>query len=196
MLCLIFLPYLLGDFHSYAHMRSSCIIECYYATQQAPGIHDILGTRHYIKPFRLQYAVYPLCDGIVGRLVILGHAYAGSQILEIVHILVAAILNAPVGVVDELGQLIVPGIIHGFTQCGKRMHCMQRFRELPAYDLMGIGISDQMKIAYATLRLYVGDVCHEQTTGSIGDEILYQVLPSVEMMIGIRCMALLHRLEH
>ena len=46
-------------------------------------------------------AVHTLCKGVVGRFVVLRHRYLYAMLLQLLHIEVAAVLDAAVRVVDE-----------------------------------------------------------------------------------------------
>lgn len=76
------------------------------------------------------------------------------------------------------------------------MYGMQCLGQYPAHDLMGICIRHKMQIADSFVGLDVCDVCHKELTRGIWDKALYQVLPLVEMMVGIGRMPLAYWLQH
>ena len=64
----------------------------------------------------LQDAIHTLCNGIVRRLVVLGHADAYLMLLQSLDVLVAAILHTSVGVVDEMAHLLFRGLFYSHLQ--------------------------------------------------------------------------------
>ncbi len=59
------------------------------------------GDSHLVQPLRLQYAVGAFRHGVLEGISALGHAYADTVALQFRHICIAAVLAAPVGMVDE-----------------------------------------------------------------------------------------------
>ena len=64
----------------------------------------------------LENTVHTLCDGVVRRLVVLRHAYSYAILLQFVRIGVAAVLYAPVRVMDETFQLVSRGLRYGHLE--------------------------------------------------------------------------------
>ena len=80
-----------------AHVRSFVIVEAYNPLE-FPLASLVRGDGHSVEPFRLQYAISPLCDGILQRVAALCHANLRAAALKDSHIHLAAILAATVRV--------------------------------------------------------------------------------------------------
>ena len=70
-----------------AHVRSFVIVEAYNPLE-FPLASLIRGDGHPVEPFRLQYAISPLCDGIIQRVAALCHANLVSRLLRMPYIVV------------------------------------------------------------------------------------------------------------
>ncbi len=62
------------------------------------------GERHVVQPLRFQYPVHTFCDGVLIRVPAVGHADEHPMLLQHPHILTAAVLASPVGVVRQSFQ--------------------------------------------------------------------------------------------
>ena len=64
----------------------------------------------------LDDAVHTLCKGVVGRLVVLCHGYLYAVLLQLLHIEVAAVLDAPVRVMDEPREVTSSSLLYGHAE--------------------------------------------------------------------------------
>ena len=85
-----------------AHVRASAVIESYEAADVLQGF-PIRREAPFLTVDALAFddAVHALRNAVVGGLVVLGHRYLYAVLLQLLHIQVAAVLHAAVGVVDE-----------------------------------------------------------------------------------------------
>ena len=81
-------------------MRPLRVIEVDYSLQSRLTFRP-RGDCHFVKPFYLLDTIDPFRNGILKRLTALCHADAHAPLSEFRDILVAAVLTAPVGVVDK-----------------------------------------------------------------------------------------------
>ena len=97
---------------------------------------------------------------------------------------VAAVLHPAVGVVDEAVKTVRAahrhGMGYGLPEGVERLRGAKRRRDLVAYDLVRVGIGDQVQVARATaFEWYVGYVGHPQLVRGGGREAAHEVLPLV-----------------
>ena len=91
-------------------------LHCILIRLEAPLTVDDLG---------LQYAVHTLCYGVVRRLVVLRHAYSYAILLQFIRIGIAAILHAPVRVMDESSQFFGRCLRDGHPESLQRVFRLQ-----------------------------------------------------------------------
>ena len=91
---------LVRGLHSDAHMRPLRVVEVDYSLQDRLAFRP-RGDCHFVKPFYLQDAIGPFRNGILKGITALRHADAHATLSEFRDILVAAVLTAPVGVMNE-----------------------------------------------------------------------------------------------
>ena len=178
-------------------MWPTVVVEIHDVPYEFPRLTRAFRTLHAVEPLLLDNAVYTFCYGIVRGAVVFRHADADFQPLETCHILVAAVLHAAVGVVDErLPVGIGPSLRNGLFQSFHRMAGLESFRERPPDDLAGVGIGDQVQIADSILRHDVRDVSDPQLIGGRRTEArLQEVLVLAVVMVGVRRMSAVQWLE-
>ncbi len=191
-------PHLCGSLHPDAHVRPSVVVEIHDVADEFACLPRALRSLHAIEPFLLDDAVDALGYGIVRRTVVFRHTDVGAQAAQTGHILVAAVLNATVGVVDEgLPVGIGPRLRNGLFQRRQRVDGLEGFRKRPPDDLAGVGIGDQVQIADSILRHDVSNVGYPKLVGGRWAETgLQEVLVLTVVMVGVRRMTAVQRLEH
>ena len=90
-----------GRLPAHTHVRSLVVIEADDALHLGSALLSV-GDDHAAEPLRLENAVGAFGDGVFQRVATLGHAYLYPSAFECLHIDVAAVLAAAVGVVDEI----------------------------------------------------------------------------------------------
>ena len=155
----------------------------------------VMRMSHLIKPFLLDDAVHTLRYGIVRGLVVLRHADGGIDPSQVLYVLVAAILYATVRMMDQAFKAKMGDIPDTHLQGCHGVGSDKAVCECPPDDLMRERISQQMKVHYSPLRIYIGDVCHPQLVGPLYDHSFYQVLVFPIIMIGICRMTASRRLQ-
>ena len=147
----------------------------------------------------LEDSIHTLCYGVVRGFVVLCHADPDAVSLQFVCIGIAAVLYAPIRVVDKMMQLIGRGLRDGHSESLERVLRLQCLRETPANDLVRVGVRHQMQIAAAVHEVDVRDVAHPQLIGARGyeaaDEVLILVVAVVRVRRMARLRAFLHQLE-
>lgn len=76
------------------------------------------------------------------------------------------------------------------------MEGLKRGGEAPAYDVMGVGVGDEMEVTVAFAQRDVGDVGYPELMRGLGDEVGDEVLPFVEAVIRVGRAATLSSGEH
>jgi len=128
-----------------AHVRASAVVE----GDEAPYVFQSLPVRRE-APFLSVYAlalddaVHALRDAVVGGLVVLGHRYQDAVPLQLLHVQVAAVLHASVGVVDEPREVAPSGLPYGHAERFEGEDGRQRVRQAPAHNLVRVGVRDQV----------------------------------------------------
>ena len=151
---------------------------------------------HAVEPFLLDDSVHPFGNGVVGGLVILGHADACMDGVEPFHVPVAAVLGAAVGVVYQCAQVRIPRLLYRLVQSGDGVGGHERVGERPADDLMREGVGDEVEVAHAVPGVYVGDVGHPQLVRGRRRELLRQVLVFAVVVVGVRRVPAALGLQH
>ena len=180
--------HLCGCLHSYAHVRPAVVVEVHDGADELACFPRSTGPFHAVEPLLLDDAVHALGQGIVRGTVVLRHADADAQGAEAPDVLVAAVLHAAVGVVDEgLPVGIGPRLGDGLFQGRQRVAGLKGFRERPPDNLTGVGVGNQVQIADSVLRHDVRDVGHPQLVGSRRAEArLQEVTVLAVIMVGVR----------
>ena len=173
-----------------AHVWAVVVVEMYEAFYDAVGVLEGVEARA-IDTLYLYYSVGALGDGVVRRVVVLRHGDGDVMLPEHLHVVVAAVLHAPVGVVDQSLKLLAAahghGLADGHLQGLHRDGGLERAGQCPAHYLVRIGIGDEVQVAHVTAgQGDVGDVGHPQPVGCRGNEALYQVPPLVVAVVGVR----------
>ena len=179
-----------------APVRPPVVVELDNAFQQSPCLLQAFGAFHPVEPFLLDDAVHALGYGVVRGLVVLGHADAGVDGLQALHVLVAAVLHAPVGMVDQPLETHVSHLADAHVQGGHRVVGGQAVRKHPADDLVRVGIGQQMQVSHPGIGLDVRDVGHPKLVGGGDFHALGQVLELAVMVVGVGCVATPPGLEH
>ena len=189
--------YLVAD----AHVGASVVVEVdvalYHTVCMLKGVEALLA----VDTFHLYFPVDALRYGIVGGIIIFTHGDGNLMRLEHGHVGIAAILYAAVGVVDESLEPFAArhgyGLADGHSQ---RIHgdgCLECPGQCPAHNLVRVGISDQVQVAYvAACKGDIGDVSHPQLVGCGRDKAPYQVLVLVVAVVGVRRVARLRLGKH
>ena len=73
-----------------------------------------------VHALMLDGAVHTLGDGVVRRLVVLRHRDQYAMPLQFLHIEIAAVLHAAVGVVDETGKVATTCLSYSHTESPER----------------------------------------------------------------------------
>ena len=189
--------HLCGCLHRYAHVRPSVVVEVHDGAYELARLPRSLGTLHAVEPLLLDDAVDALGQGVVRGTVVLRHADADAKGVKATYVLIAAVLHAAVGVVDErLPVGIGPRLGDGLFQGRQRVAGLESFRERPPDNLTGVGIGDQVQVADSVLRHDVCDVGHPQLVGCLRAEArLQEVTVLAVVVVGVRRMSSVQRLE-
>ena len=91
-----------------AHVRTPVVIEPDVPSNDLPGLFGGIELPAPVDAFRLDNAVDTLGYGIIGRLVVLGHADGDVMIAEQFHITVTTVLYAAVGMMYKSFQILAP----------------------------------------------------------------------------------------
>lgn len=92
------------NFVTDAHVRTGVVVEMDVTTYHVAGLFHALKMFLAVNPFLLDDAVHPLGNGIVRRLVVFRHADGYMMLLKHRYIIVATILHAAVGMMDQAFQ--------------------------------------------------------------------------------------------
>ena len=149
-----------GRLHADAGVRALVVVEADEGGDTLTCVLDGLEAPLAVDDLCLQYTVHTLCNGVVSWLVVLRHGDSDTVLLQFVRIGIAAVLYAPVRVMDETLQFIGCSLFYGHLESFQRIFCLQCVREAPAYDLMRVGIRYQMQVAAAVHKVDVRDVAH------------------------------------
>ena len=166
-------------------MRPLRIVEADYALQDSLTF-IAAGDSHLVQPFCLQYPVGALRDGVLKRITALCHADAYAVLLELRYIRIAAVLAAPVGVMDKPLCRIFTYRRQGHFQGLQRIYGLQCRPYSPADYLVRVCVGNQRQVAYALVCLHIRDIGHPYLVrahrNDIRDEV--RILPVV--MVGVR----------
>lgn len=89
--------YLVSD----AHMWPAVVVEMDESSDYVPCVFQTVEGLHRVDGFGLDYTIGTLCDGVVRRVIVLGHADLDFMFLECSHIVVTAELYATVRVMYQ-----------------------------------------------------------------------------------------------
>ena len=179
-----------------ASVRPFGIVELNDVSHQSPRFFKVMGTFHLIKPFLLDDAIHALCYGIVRRLVVLRHADGGIDTLQMFYIQAAAVLYAAVRMMNQPLKPQIGDLFDAHIQGCHGIGGYKAVREDPSDDLMGKGISEQMKIDNSRIRINISNVSHPQLVGTYDRDSFYQITVFKIVMIGIRRMAASQWFQH
>ena len=188
--------YLCGCLHADAVVRTGVVIEedeAGYALQRIPVR---LKAAFTVDDLRLEDAVHALCNGVVGGLVILRHADSHTILLQFVRIGVAAVLYAPVRVVDESLQLIGRSLAYSHTQGLQGVPGFQCLGQAPAHDLVRVCIRHQVQVAAVIHQVDVCNIADPKLVRTCGNEAADEVLVPVVAVVRVRRTAWLGTLLH
>lgn len=163
-----------GSLHADAHMRPTVVVKVDKLRNLTFRVLPVLETlRLDIDPLCLDGSVHPLRHGVVGGPVVLRHADSDAVFLEFAHIQVAAVLYAPVRVVDQSFEIVPARLCDGHPEGFQREEGTERGGKRPAYYLVGIAVGHQMQVAASLVRVDVGYVAYPQTVRRIRNVTLY-----------------------
>ena len=147
------------------------------ATVPVPGLVSVL--QHLF----LYGAVHPLCKCVLVGVSVLCHADAGLAGLQQLGVGVAAVLDAPVRVVDEpLRRLPATAAGDGHLQCPQAALGGEVLAEVPADYLAGACVRHHRQVAEAGADGHVGDVADPDSIGGVRRGVLCKVgVPAVGM---------------
>ena len=184
-----------------AHVRAAVVVEVDVPADDMVCMFHVPETPLAVDTLHLYDAVGPLGYGVVRGVVVLGHADGDVMGLQHGHIVVAAILHATVGVVDQPLEAVASTHGHGLGDgLFQGLHGYGRAKAVgkhPAHYLVGVRVGYQVQVADAPVgQVYVGDVGHPYTVGFHRDKPFHQVLPLVVAVVGVGRMADLAGREH
>ena len=170
-----------------AHVRSPLVVELNKVPDARPCGLQVFVRGLPVELLRLDDSVDPLGNAVVRGLVVLCHADPYAAALQLPDVGVAAVLHSPVRMVDELAEIAFPGLFDGLAESVKRILCLQRRREAPSYDLVRVGVGDEVQVAAVpACQLDVGDVAHPQQVGSCRPVASRQVLVLAVPVVRVR----------
>lgn len=185
---------------SYAHVRTAVVVEVDESPDDLFRMLPGAELPPAINTFFLDNTVDTLGDGVVGRLVVLRHGDGDSMGPEHVDILITAVLDTAVRVVNQLFQAVASPHRHGLSECLPQcLHGgggLERVSQHPAYDFVGISVCDKVQIAVSISRGEVGDIRHPQLVGGCQDKPADEVLPLVVTVVGVGRMTGLRGRKH
>ena len=182
--------YLVADAHVGAPVVVEVNVALYHPVCVLKGVEALLT----VDTFHLYLPVDTLGYGVVGGIIVLTHGDGYLMRLEHGHVGIAAILYAAVGVVDESLEPFAAGhghgLFNGHPKCLHRDGCLERPGQCPAHNLVRVGISDQVQVAYvAASKGDIGDIGYPKLVCSGRDKAFYQVLVLVVAVVGVRRVA-------
>ena len=128
-------------------------------------------------------------------MVVLRHADGDVGFPELAHIQVAAVLYAPVRMVDQPFGIVPTRLCDGRPEGFQREEGAERGGKRPACYLVGMAVGHQMQAAASPVRVDVGYAAYPQTVCRIRDAVLYQVFPFVVTVVGVGGMPTAGRLS-
>ncbi len=190
-----------GYLISQTHVRPAMVIEMYISPDEIPCMPDVIELVLPIDTFHLDDSVDALRNGIVGRFVVFRHADGDAVLLEKLHVSVTTILNAPVGVVYQTGEILAPrhfnGLLYSLLQGVDGTGSAQGIGQHPPDYLVGVGIRNQMQITDIAIgQGDIGNVADPKPVGGCEDHAFDKILPLVVTVVGIRRTADLARGKH
>lgn len=133
--------------------------------------------------FVLQDAVNPFGHSILVAVVLLGHADPDVVFLQLLHVLVAAVLYAPIGVVYQAGRWA--GCLLSSFEGSKAARQLQRVAEVVPHNSTGEQVGDKRKVAKPVHRSDVGNIGHPNLVGRSNRHALHQILVLVESVVRV-----------
>ncbi len=184
-----------------AHVGPARVVKVDVPADDLAGRGDVGESAAAVYGLLLYYAVDALGHGVVGGVVVLGHAHRYAVSPQLADVGVAAVLHPAVGVVDEAVKTVRAahrhGMGYGLPEGLERLRGAQRRRDLVAYDLVRVGIGDYVQVARATaFEWYIGYVGHPQLVRGGGREAAHEVLPLVVAVVGVGRAAGLRTRQH
>ena len=177
----------IGSLQSDAVVGTLTIVEGNEATYLLQSLFICLETPFLaVYTLTLNNTIYALRKSIVGRLVVLCHRYPYAMFLQLLHVEVAAVLDAAVRVVDESGEVASTGLFYGHAEGFEREDRCQGFCQAPANDLLRIGVRHEVQVAASTCEIDVGDVALPQLVSGRRLESLDEILPLMVAVVGVR----------
>ena len=188
-----------GGFHADAGMRPLLVVEADERADALPCVLQALEAALAVDDLGLEDAVHTLGYGVVRGLVVLRHRDADAVPLQLVRIGITTVLYAPVGVVDEVPQLLGRCLRDGHSESLERVFRLQRLGEAPAHNLSRVGVRHEVQVAAALHEVYVRNVAHPELVGTCrhkaADEVPVLVVAVVRVRRVARLGAPLHQLE-
>ena len=173
------------NLHSDAHVRSLEVVEFDERSYHCFCLADVGEALPWIYEFLFDNAVSSFGNGIVGRFVVLGHAYDDVVPLQLVDIFSAAVLGSPVGVVHESRQIVLSRLPDGHPERGEGEHGHQRVGKAPSHDHVGVGVRYQVQVAASVFEADVRYVGDPHLVGPCGDCLSVDVLVGAETVVGV-----------
>ena len=137
-----------GSLHADAHMRPPVVVKVDKLRNLTFCVLPFLETlRPDIDPLCLDGSVHPFRHGIVGETVVLRHADGDVVCPELAHIQVAAVLYAPVRMVNQPFGIVPARLCNGHPEGFQREEGAERGGKRPACYLVGMAVGHQMQAA-------------------------------------------------
>lgn len=168
-----------------AHMWAYVVVDVNHSGDTAFRVRKVGEEFLVVNPLDLEDAVHTLGDGVVGGLVALGHTDADVVFGECVHISVAGVLRAAVGVVYGGAEVAASGRLDGHLQRLHGAFRLERLRQAPAYHGVGECVGDQMQVQHVALYPHVGDVGHPDVVDVLNLQSLHQIGVLAVDVVGI-----------
>ena len=177
-----------GVLNPMAHVGPFRIVQSHNFLHLVPHLLHI-GKVFPVQPFLFQDAVHPLRNRIVIRRVVLRHAYLYPPVGQGGDVLFAAILAAPVGMVDQACKRSVLHLAYRTVQGAQGTAAVQGGMHMPAHDAPGIDIRHQGQVDKAGTGRHISDVAHPNLVRAGYLQALYQVrvLPAPALRICRHC---------
>ena len=151
-----------GCKHSYTPVEALLVVEPDEPTYAVTCLVDVAKATGWIDEFLLDDTVDAFCNSVVRRIIVFRHAYQCATGFQFEHVSIGTILDAPVGVMYQPGQ-VVTSLSYSLHQGLHRVTGLQAFRETPAYNLVRVGVCDQMQIAAVFFNFNIGYITDPQS---------------------------------
>ena len=149
-----------------------------------------------VDSFLFYYTIHPFCNGIVGRLGVLGHTDGDVVLVECINIQITTVLHSPVRMMNQPGQILLACLVDSIgqgIQCNGSLECVS---QLPTYDLVRIGIGDQVQVTASNIQTYIRYITHPQLICCGRYKSFYEIFVLVIPMIGVGRMSGLRSVKH